>query len=447
MIRRKKVVVILVPDHKSLLSELELFGMNLSDDFNVFLVMSEFFIANKNLKLNYRLCFSNSFISYKYKQNIIFRILQKIFKGFSFFQYFHGIIKLVLLKSLYKSSLNIINEIKPNCVFCLNDRGDQIAQPFLKASKENDIKILIPYFSIYELNYSRRLRKEFLLGNHSSLFEKFYFNRYKHLLYNHKDYQISFYNVSDLFAYKKFNTLSKDPWWNGNNFADYICVDNNITKKDFIRLGKINSNKIKVVGNIVFDELFEKSKEKKKIKQAVIKDYGLRKRLPIVIIALPQHWEEGDNNFVLKDSLDEINFLLKEVKKKYCNVLVSLHPKMKLSDYKAIIQKHECQILKEKLIEVMAGADLFIASNSTTMMFSLLLGIKNISVCFNGISTFSIDSYNNINIVRNDKEFVDLIKKIDTMEFDFKQEWKSLGKNTIFDGNCISRYKKLIHSI
>ena len=159
-------------------------------------------------------------------------------------------------------------------------------------------------------------------------------------------------------------------------------------------------------------------------------------------MALPQLGEH--NIFPWKKHWEEINFLMKNLKKLNQNILISLHPKMDRKDYEFIEEKYKIKILDERLADVLPIADLFVATFSSTVIWSILCGIKSVVVDFYGLNYTMFDFLTSIKKVDKKDNFETELKATLTGEIDFSKDWNSLSRNEVFDGKTIQRYIKLI---
>ena len=83
-----------------------------------------------------------------------------------------------------------------------------------------------------------------------------------------------------------------------------------------------------------------------------------------------------------RSHVKEINFLISTLTSKYSNVLVSLHPKMNKNKYITVLKDYNCTIIEEKLDQIIGITDLYVATNSSTINWAILLGIKQLLYVF-----------------------------------------------------------------
>ena len=77
-------------------------------------------------------------------------------------------------------------------------------------------------------------------------------------------------------------------------------------------------------------------------------------------------WDTHDN---------EINFLVETLSNLSANVLISLHPKMAMERYKPLEESFSVRIAEQRLSQLIASADLFVAGFESTVLWSILVKV------------------------------------------------------------------------
>jgi len=331
-----------------------------------------------------------------------------------------------------------ITIIKPDILLVNSDRrGVSLEQAFLKMSKKYVIRSIIPYTSVISNGISLRLAS-FNCYSIQTMLDKILFKILKNQTKNINGNIIKFYDSSTTIILKLFGLLSLNPWMIGNGLVDYVCVDNlfsfNKYKSDILF-----PEKFKIVGDIEYDILYQQSSFQKKILNT---NYTINNDLPNIIISLPQLAE----HFILdwEQHWKEIYFLLDELKDIHANIFVSLHPKMDLNKYVHLEKKYSYIILKEQLRDVIHESDLFIAINSSTVLWSTILGIKTIMLDYFELDSSFFRNLSSIQFIKDKKSFKNVVVNSLVSKVNFNDDFKILSKDDIFDGNTIKRYLELI---
>ena len=103
-----------------------------------------------------------------------------------------------------------------------------------------------------------------------------------------------------------------------------------------------------------------------------------------------------------------------------------------------------CKILDERLFESLPSADLFVATYSSTVIWSVLCGIRTVVVDFYGFKYTMYDFLQSIRKVEEKEKFISTLKNSLTESIDFSKDWEILSKDRVFDGKTIQRYINLI---
>jgi hypothetical protein len=323
---------------------------------------------------------------------------------------------------------------------------------FIKKAKENHIPIVQFFYHnpIASMAICRNNPK-YMLKAKVSLYQTYIFTKFSSKDFGSQMQNDHFFYTAFLTnALYKFGVLSKNPWVGGTGLSDYIFIDNGVTYHQMQKY--VTKEKLFVVGNLEYDVLFTNMKKKVNIKEAIYTKYNFNptnKTCIISCIPLGEHsivsMEEGYKAFEL---------LLDTITKNFnYTLLLSLHPKMlvNLNNYQIIASKYNAIIIKEKLVDFIVIADLYIATNaSTTLVFGALCNIKSIGIDMWGFNTNILgDDLTSIKSAYTYEQLTNIIKNIDDIEVDIDNDSTLLFKDIIHNGsayNQISFFDKLINT-
>jgi hypothetical protein len=340
--------------------------------------------------------------------------------------------------SYLKIADKYIKIIKPDILFVNGDRmGVSLEQAFLKKSKKYSIKSIVPYTSVISNGISLRLASLNLYSVQTTL-DKILFKILKTQTKNIDGKTIKFYDSSTTIVLKLFGLLSLNPWMIGNGLVDYVCVDNlfsfNKYKDDILF-----PEKFKIVGDIEYDILYYRLITQKLFLNI---NYTIDSHLPNIILSLPQLAEHGILDW--DQHWQEIYFILDELKDVNANIFLSLHPKMDLNKYIHLEKKYSYFILKEQLRDVIHEADLFIAINSSTVLWSTILGIKTVVLDYFELDSSFFENLSSIQFVKEKRNFKKVVMNTLISKINFIDDFRILSKDDVFDGNTIQRYLELM---
>ena len=167
---------------------------------------------------------------------------------------------------------------------------------------------------------------------------------------------------------------------------------------------------------------------------------------PLVILALPQLYE---HQLLSKEQhFAEIEYLVSTISKYSTDVLVSLHPKMDKVHYLFLEKKYNVVIAEQNLIDIIHLAKIFISTYSSTVLWSVALGIPSIIVDFYTLNYSYFKNFKGVGIFSEKQSFEAYL--VELLKFGKLYKSKEIdqikdSKNTVMDGNCISNLIKLIN--
>lgn len=387
----------------------------------------------------------------EFKNTYLLSIKSKILKLLKFFN-FTNLFTYKLKKKeeiIYKDLLinyQHLHELVKNHIFKIFLlEGDRNAGPecvFLKLAKDLNCKVIIPYFAYFA--EQEDLLKLSKTNKKIKYFACNYVKRSQVIHKNHLRNNNYYYPHTTSNAQDRLGVLPDNPWFMGGGHSDILCLPNAHMRDHYVRNG-IDTRKIKIIGDIAYDELFNSFNKQDVLRNYLIKKYGLNKEKEIIIVALPQLGEHKILSW--SKHWDDIRYLVESLDSLNVNCLLSLHPKMNINKYRFLQNEYGCNIINEKLVHVLPVADMFVASFSSSVFWSVLCGIKTIVIDFYGFNLKIFDFLETIQKVSNRYDFVKTLKTINNRKFDFNKDWTALSKSKVFDGNTVHRYVSLFRSL
>lgn len=379
-------------------------------------------------------------VKYRSKSNV-FNFLVDIIKESTIVCYLRE--KRIFLHYTHRKHIveRIFEKINPTIVFSFGDRHIDIEAPVLMAAKTNGIRIIIPY-STYSgspgMIRIRQIQKTLNLWWPFSLYRLYSVLRLRNQILQGYFWQ----HPSVLFALKKLNSLSDNPWCIGNGLSDIVCVDNEYTYARYRREG-VPSWKLRVVGDVAYDSLFEQYSNRKQMLKCVRKECHLEIGKPVIVLALPQFAEQGLMDW--ERHWKEINYICNQVTRINFNVIISLHPRVNSNNYSFLEGKYPVHISLRPLKEILPIANVFIAINSSTVFWAVLCGIPTIVLDYFGLDSTMFANLSTVKFVRDrNKLFDEIVNATNEAKIDFTEDWEMLSREKVFDGKVVQRYYKII---
>jgi len=378
-----------------------------------------------------------------------YNLLRKIYKTLqksSLFLYLNHFRIYKSLVNKYQKILNIFNSDEIQAVFIPCDRCGGYENLFLKFSKEYNIKSFVfPYAYTDPISrLDRRFDKNELIFDmiKSPWLNYMIQSKYPKQIFEHDNKKALFYTSDTILAMDKFGSLPLDPWnIGGSGMIDYICIQGEQEKDKSIQNGVIDH--LYITGHPEHNLLYKAYEEQENIKDKLITQFNLDKTKKIIILALPQWYE---NKILDRDTTDKYHKLfIDSIMKCDINLLVSLHPKMEVSYYEDRLKG--INILEQSLSSCLPIADIFVSGFVGTATWAMLLEIPTILMNefdfkyeyimkLEGILKTDTDSFENVMVkLINDSEYYNKIKNYQI------QSAKYFAK---FDGKVNQRFLELI---
>jgi hypothetical protein len=286
------------------------------------------------------------------------------------------------LKSFYEVALLLYYNTKINNFFSnkdivacyiYHDTLGGVFSLFNKKCVEKGIKLVappcayqnpqIPAFrrsKIYYLNY---YNKGGLILN------KWIKDKFPNQFYVFEKHCLLFYNPYEIIAWSILNMLPKKPWVVGANYCDFTCVEDYYIKKLRIESG-VQDYKLKVISHVDTDLIWQS----KLAGINMLSSKGhINSDMKYIVYSVPQLFQEGYmsdwNEFI-----EHLKLIVSLLCKTNQNVLLVLHPKMNIKDYKILETLFNCKIYAGPTAQVVAMADFYISAGSSTNYWALLSG-------------------------------------------------------------------------
>lgn len=335
----------------------------------------------------------------------------------------------------------LLDNVKPTVVFCFGDRHIDIEAPTLMAARSRGIKIIIPYGTYSGKSGLLKIRQ--IQGEPKCWRPVSLYRLYAGMRLTSQVHQGYFYqHPSVLFALKALGGLSKNPWCIGNGLSDVVCVDNEHTSARYQGEG-VPYEKLRVVGDIAYDTLFEKYTCSSQLRKEIVEDYVLDTDKKILVFALPPFAEQGFMGW--ENHWTEIRYLLDQVSRTNFNIIISLHPRVNADDYSFLEKEFPVRIAKRPLKELLPIANVFAAAGSSTVFWAVLCGIPVVVINFYGLDSKLFDHLKTIKFVNDRTNLLSaLVDAASGKEIMFAEDWKNLSRTTVFDGRVTWRYYNIV---
>lgn len=422
---------------------------HLSKEFDIIVVTN----IEKNEHVDLTQLKQTTFKFYLIDKDWIYKILLKMQKILS--KFINLSIAQILLKyvfmSFYARTYSFTKKLHKKYDFKVfmpyDDRTHRDIIGALVFAKDKKIPIVLPYVYLSGYYVSPMYhRAKYWEKSNLCLYQNYIFNKFAN--YGVQRYKEHFYFSAFVLAaqYSYHKVISKNPYFSGCGVCDIVVLDSNLTKKYYSKVKEFDMSKARILGDITHDNLYEAYKNKDKIKAKFKEKYNLNDK-KIVVFAAIQLFEHGMAK-TLQESVDENEFIVKNILKNDVLLIISLHPFMKKQDYMCLQEKFDCIIADESLMEFLPIADIFIHAGSSTAIWALLCGIKTLNLWFWGDEGKELFSkYETMRDIYDKNLLSQTIYDLIQTDIDFSPDWEKLSRNEVFDGNTKQRYLELLKSL
>ncbi len=401
---------------------------SLLNNFNITIILLDYYQTSE--EVNKKCIFNNQKIEFYFYKNLFISIEPiKFKKNNSFLNYctqYSTTLK-------YKYSYNLANQYleNNNIELILHTQDTSLNNiGLLKAAYDLNIPTIIPSAIMMEPDdYFRKGKLQYMLHENNTFYEKYIFNK----VYSKftKLNNIFYYTAPVLNFLKNYNLLSSNPWlYGGALYTRYLSVSNLYHKNISIENG-IDQEKIKLIGDINYDQLYINYKK-------------TINKTNTIILAVPQFFEHNYCTFA--EAKKRIEYLV-EISSSInnFNLILSLHPSMKYDNYQYLENKYSCKISKKPLFEILPSAKLFICTQSNTIIWSTLCHINTIVVDFYDWDYTTTKLLTSCILIKEKRLFnTTLINDTINKTLDFTHDDKLLSRDLVFTGNVIDNYISLI---
>jgi hypothetical protein len=266
----------------------------------------------------------------------------------------------------------------------------------------------------------------------------------------HRDKKLLRIPVKDIFIKELFSLTPPDPWTVHSGKANALAVEGEAVKRSCIMEG-IPENRVYVTGSISNDILYEISCKAVDEKFSLLRQYGITDTKPVLLSSVPPDMFYSRREFTVFKTYNE--FLLYWVqtlcKQKNFNVILSLHPSVKESDFK-YLEQYGCIVVNKPILNFIPLCDLFVSSMSSTIQWAIACGKPVINYDEYKYRYHDFDDVEGVLYTDSKKDFEKILQNFSDSKYlnymthiqkNYASSWGML------DGKSGSRILKLINEL
>jgi aromatic ring-cleaving dioxygenase len=193
--------------------------------------------------------------------------------------------------------------------------------------------------------------------------------------------------------------LTGNMWYQGTRFVDRVVISGDEEAAVCARAG-LPVERVAKIGNPVFEALVERVSQRSQIRQQLADRFGIDPLKKIVILSVPSLWEH--KMISREEQFAVLEQIVSVLKKHDGAVALSLHPRSRADDYRALADRLTIPLLDRPLMDVLVGADAFVASAySSTMRWALALGLPAVNLDFWNLDESTYAAYPSYPVVKD----------------------------------------------
>lgn len=304
----------------------------------------------------------------------------------------------------YKYEKKLLQTFNIKLIVLAEDSEDYFTPQLVRAGKSLDIKsVVFPYtfanqFEFLEdAHFNNRLVK-------SNFFSWLAGTFYPKWTYRYKERNLIKSTPALIFSSEIFGDAPPNPWVMSSGRVDVIASESQFMKDYYVQAG-LSAEKFHITGYLSLDSLSEKFYNRESFRQQIIKEFGFDEKSPIIVSSVvPSQWPRAGVGFESYDEFLENYFgYFKQLKN--VNVIYKFHPRLGEENIKSICTKYGILYCKYDTSEIIAAADLYIASVSSTIRWALACGITTINYDIYNYGYGDFDSAKNYKTVIKFEDF------------------------------------------
>lgn len=352
------------------------------------------------------------------------------------------------LRQAFTRAQDLFDRYHPGALVLPDDRSYQLL-PYIKAARERGVPTMVVPVSFSNqtgVSIRRENQKAHMAsGSHSPLVNRMVAKKYPDQVHTYHGQHLLFYAGLHTLALATCAMLPQNPWVLGGGDADSLLVDGFDARHQAIGLG-VKPEKIYVSGHISHDDMFARFSQKESIREGLVEKYNLDPGKKLIVCAVPHLAEHGMISWT--KHWQDVEALVGILAGSGHNILLSLHPKSNIQQYRYLEGKYPCRIVDENLDEIIVAAWLFVAGYSSTVRWAALSGIPAIVIDFNTLGYDLFDSWDGVIKVYQPQELqVSLERVIREGAYYQKlieEQNRTSQQLTLFDGKAHQRIIRFV---
>lgn len=189
------------------------------------------------------------------------------------------------------------------------------------------------------------------------------------------------YSPADLLALALAGIRPRQLWHLGQDWTTKLIVSGD-DEADALRSYGVPEDRILAIGCVAFENVGAMLHRRDELRAETCVRLGLDPAKPIILMTVPAGWEH--RMFTYDQQFDYLRNLFEILRQFDAQVVLSLHPLSRQSDYESLANEFSLKFLDRQLIETIAFADIFLgADNSSVLRWAIAAGLPTMNYQLN----------------------------------------------------------------
>lgn len=287
-------------------------------------------------------------------------------------------LRIIVMRARRRKETLYLNTLNIRLLIFAEDSVDYFTPLLIRLGHNNGIKsVVFPYTFANQFEFledaffnDRRVNRTIMNFITGRLFPKW--------TYRYKGKNLIKSTPSLIFSTEYFKLTPPNPWVMSSGFSDLVAVESTFMK-DYYRKAGLPEEKMLVTGHLSLDALHFAYENRAAHRKNLFDSLHLDENKPIILCSMPPtQWPRPARGFEsYTQFLEAFLGFLNQFKS--VNIVFKFHPRVSSFEMSRIAASYNIKYSLDDTTTLVAAADMYIASVSSTMRWSLALGLPTIN--------------------------------------------------------------------
>ena len=320
--------------------------------------------------------------------------------------------QIIYLYHQAKLARKLIAENQPDVVILPEGNIAYATASLTRAAHRRKVPVLIVPFTIAnasELAEAYWHNPDYGMGPRLNRFVAKWFPKW---VLTYKGLRILPVRSAQIIAMELFRLSPPLPWIINSGNIDAIAVESDRMREYYLQAG-LPAHKLAAIGTLADDNLFRGKVNAATNRARLYEELDLPVELPLLLCALtPDQIRTGRAGCDFSNYADLIDFWLKTLADiRNYNVIVKLHPRMKLEDF-SFVEQYGLKISQWDTADLIPLCDIYVASVSATIRWAISCGKPVVNY---DVYRFRYEDFSDVKgviTIEEQREFIDTLKRL-----------------------------------